>query len=420
MSVIGVKPEGDALVVSVDAGKSERNAIVTMSFDGQLSGALFFRADADVESTITDVNRVVYGVKYSGLTPSYEFFDKELQDILPGVEALFPNAAVTLSGWTPDFDDIIVQVAGGAEGPAYYHFKPRDRTLARVAQIYEEIPDDQVGAVIPIDYRTRDGQQLTAILTLPPGAEMNGRHPTIMMPHGGPASYDAVGFDWMAQFFANRGYAVVQPNFRGSTGFGKSFEESGYGEWGRGVMQHDVTDALKAVVNSGITDPDRVCIIGASYGGYAALAGGAFTPELYKCVAAIAPVADLPQMIMDERRESGRNSWVVAYWTKLIGDVRAEREKLNEISPSKYAEAFQAPVLLIHGNDDIVVPYQQSEIMNRALKRAGKEVELVKVKGGDHWLSTSETRLETLRALDAFVGNHLGSQAGTATTPRSP
>jgi len=241
---------------------------------------------------------------------------------------------------------------------------------------------------------------------------MAGAHPTIVMPHGGPASYDAIGFDWMAQYFANRGYVVVQPNYRGSDGFGHAFRLAGHGEWGRGVMQHDVTDALTAAVNSGISDPERVCIVGGSYGGYAALAGGAFTPELYKCIAAIAPVSDLPRMIYDERRDSGRDSWVVAYWTDAIGDVKAERDRLEEISPANFAEAFRAPVLLIHGNDDTVVPYRQSKTMERALERAGKDVELVKLKGGDHWLSTSEMRLDTLRALDAFVSKHLGANEG--------
>ena len=228
------------------------------------------------------------------------------------------------------------------------------------------------------------------------------------MPHGGPEAHDSVRFDWMAQYFASRGYVVLQPNFRGSDGFGAKYKLAGRGEWGRRIMQHDVTDAINSMIKTGWADKDRVCIVGASYGGYAALAGGAFTPDLYRCVAAIAPVADLPTMIYDERRESGSDSWVVTYWKRLIGDPRSERDKLKSISPSEHAAEFTAPVLLIHGNDDIVVPMHQSVIMERALKKAGKPVEFVRLKGGDHWLSTSETRLETLERLATFVDRHIG------------
>ena len=186
-------------------------------------------------------------------------------------------------------------------------------------------------------------------------------------------------------------------------------------------MQDDITDGVNAMTSSGYADPDRVCIIGASYGGYAALAGGAFTPDLYRCVAAIAPVADLEKMLRTESRDHGRDSWSVTYWERIMADGDARREKLRSISPSEFADSFKAPVLLIHGIDDTVVEYDQSRIMKRALDRAGKDVDLVKLKGGDHWLSDSETRLATLQALDAFVSEHLAQAAGsnptTAPTP---
>lgn len=146
----------------------------------------------------------------------------------------------------------------------------------------------------------------------------------------------------------------------------------------------------------------------ASYGGYAALAGGAYTPDLYKCVVAIAPVADLHRMIQDEARAHGRKHWFIDYWKELIGDPRTEREKPDEISPAKAAAYCKAPVLLIHGKDDTVVPIRQSRIMEDALKHAGKEVTLVELKGEDHWLSDGETRIETLRAMAGIVDRHIG------------
>ena len=198
---------------------------------------------------------------------------------------------------------------------------------------------------------------------------------------------------------------VLQPNFRGSTGFGGEFFEAGHGEWGA-KMQDDITDGVEALVSMGSVDPQRVCIVGASYGGYAALAGGAFTSELYRCVAAIAPVSDVELMLAETRRDYGRHHWVIDYWKDLAG---ADKQKLRAISPVNHSDAFKAPVLLIHGKDDTVVPIRQSVVMAKALRKAGKDVELIRIKGADHWLSRAETRLATLDALDKFVARHLGA-----------
>lgn len=408
MSLLGVTPDKSTLLVSVQYEDDERNAIVGLTRDGKLTEPLFAREDADVERLLSSINRVVHGVEYSGMTPSYEFLGRPEFDPIAAVQPLFPAASIVIEDFSEDFDRFVLYVSGGANSPAFHVYDRPKQTLARIAGAYEGIADAEIGEVFVIETKARDGEKIPSILTLPPGAEMTARHPAIIMPHGGPQSYDAIGFDWLAQFFANRGFAVLQPNFRGSDGFGASFEKAGHGQWGRGVMQHDVTDAVGALVRGGIADPERICIVGASYGGYAALAGGAFTPDLYKCVAAFAPVSDLPIMLIDERRDYGRDSWVLSYWEKRIGDINEERAFLESISPSEYADEFTAPVLLLHGNDDTVVPFRQSLIMERALKRAGKDVELIKLSGGDHWLSTSETRLEMLRSLDAFVSEHIG------------
>ncbi len=172
-------------------------------------------------------------------------------------------------------------------------------------------------------------------------------------------------------------------------------------------MQDDITDGVEALAQSGLADKSRVCIVGASYGGYAALAGATFTPDLYKCVIAIAPVSDLNKMLRTEKRESGRHHWVVSYWEGLMADGDARRDKLDAISPVNFAEHVTAPVLLLHGDDDTVVPYDQSRIMERALRRADKQVELIKLKGEDHWLSVADTRMQTLREMDRFISEHL-------------
>lgn len=406
-SLVGVKPDRSALVLVSDSETRNRSSLYELGFDGKVSGPLFARATADVDRVLLDLNRVAIGVQYSGFYPTYSFFDPELNTIFKSVQATFSGAAVYLESWTEDFQKLLIYVEGTGSSGAYYIYHRDQNILQSIASTRPDIGADDVAQVLTIEYKARDGLTIPALLTLPLSGQTQNA-PLIVMPHGGPEAHDKVGFDWMAQYFANRGYMILQPNFRGSDGFGVDFRDAGAGEWG-GKMQDDVTDGVQALISSGRVDPSRVCIIGGSYGGYAALAGGAYTPDLYQCVAAIAPVTDLPSMLRTERRDHGSNHWVVDYWQELIGDPRAENDKLKAISPVNAADAFLAPVLLIHGKDDLVVPIEQSRSMQRALNRAGKSVELIELKGEDHWLSTSDARLASLKALDSFVREHIGA-----------
>jgi dipeptidyl aminopeptidase/acylaminoacyl peptidase len=229
------------------------------------------------------------------------------------------------------------------------------------------------------------------------------------MPHGGPAARDYLEFDWWAQGMASRGYAVFQPQFRGSDGFGEAYLRAGYGEWGR-KMQTDVSDGVKHLVDQGVVDPARVCIVGASYGGYAVLQGMSAQPDVYRCGVSVAGVADLPEMLKAEARDAGyqndsRNP-VIRYWVRFMGADGRRDEVLAQLSPSRRAAAVQGPVLLIHGRDDTVVPLAQSQIMHRALTAAGKSSELLVLDGEDHWLSYGPTRLRTLEATVDFLLKH--------------
>ena len=224
----------------------------------------------------------------------------------------------------------------------------------------------------------------------------------IALPHGGPEAHDTLSFDWWAQYLANKGYLVIQPNFRGSSGFGREFTEAGAGKWGK-EMQDDVSDGVLTLVKSGYADKDRVCIMGASYGGYAAMAGGAFTPELYKCIVAVAGVSDIHKMLNRTKINSSSGDWIVRHWSKLMGD---DTSALKKISPVNFAEQFSSPILIIHGEDDTVVPIDQSKIMHTALKKAGKSTRFVALKKEDHWLSGSDTRLKMLKEIDKFLDKH--------------
>ncbi len=408
--VVGVHPDGTGVILAKASDGEEFSTLSKLGFDGQITGPLFNSSGAPIDGVLTDDNRELVGVVYSGLRPVYEFFDPTLTADMNMLAGMYPDDVVYLAGWTKDFAKLVLRVEGGATAPAFFLFDRAKRQMGKLAQAYAAIGDDDVNPVVTIEYKARDGLKIPSILTMPRGSTLGQSLPLIVMPHGGPESYDAVNFDWMAQYFASRGYLVLQPNFRGSYGFGRAHREAGHGEWG-GKMQDDITDGVNLLVKKQWADPNRICIIGGSYGGYAALAGGAFTPDLYKCVAAIAPVTDLNWMLTLEKRQSGGDSAVYEYWKRLIGDKRNDKAKIEAISPANYAANFKAPVLIIHGFDDTVVPIGQSIKMESELKKAGKKVTFIKQKEGDHWLSTSEIRLQTLRELDRFVAETIGTKA---------
>lgn len=222
--------------------------------------------------------------------------------------------------------------------------------------------------------------------------------PVILLPHGGPSAHDEPVFDWWAQTFASRGYAVFQPNFRGSTNRSDAFRRAGYGQWGR-KMQTDLSDGLAELARRGIADPKRACIVGASYGGYAALAGVTLQQGLYRCAVSVAGVADVELMYNTDVYESGNSKMTWKSLREALGDPKT----YDAISPRRFAAKADAPVLLIHGKDDTVVPFKQSQVMADALKDAGKPYEMVVLKHEDHWLSRGETRKEMLSATMRFV-----------------
>lgn len=406
-SIVGINPDGSGLVLASEKDDDSLSLLSNLDFSGKITGPLFKRDDTSIERIISDKDRVVLGVQFSGMRPSYEFLDASLNADMTSIIAAYPDDAVELVGWTDDKNKLLLKISGGATAPAYFLFDRQKRQIAKLAQRYDAIGDNDISQVVTIEFKARDGLKIPSILTVPKGKQLGDRLPLIVIPHGGPEAYDAVGFDWMAQYFASRGYLVLQPNFRGSYGFGTEFRKAGYGEWG-GKMQDDITDGVSLLIKKGWAIPDRTCIIGGSYGGYAALAGGAYTPDLYKCVIAIAPVTDLNLFLTTAKRDRGSDSAVLTYWTRLIGDRKSEKEKIAAISPVNAAANFTAPVLLIHGSDDTVVPFLHSSKMEDALKAAGKKVTLVRLKKEDHWLSQSETRLQTLRELDRFVAETIG------------
>jgi dipeptidyl aminopeptidase/acylaminoacyl peptidase len=298
---------------------------------------------------------------------------------------------------------IVVSVSNPSTPPIYQLVDLEKRSAGIVGESYPALANAKLGVMKSIAYKARDGYDIPAYLTTPPDAA-SGKLPLVVLPHGGPQARDYPEFDWLSQFLATRGYLVLQPQFRGSIGFGQAHRDAGYRQWG-GVMQNDVTDGVKAMIDQGLADPKRVCIVGASYGGYAALAGAAFTPELYACAASIAGVSDLGRMLGYTVAKDGNDSDSLAYWKDHMGSPHdpgfAARSPLGSV------ERIGVPILLLHGADDTVVPIQQSELMAATLKEKNKPYKFVKLAGEDHWLSRSETRVQVLEELEAFLAQSL-------------
>lgn len=289
--------------------------------------------------------------------------------------------------------------------PAYFIYFRDERRIEAVASTRSALAELKISETVVSSYVARDGTPLWGYLTNAPAAGAPAKA-LIVMPHGGPEARDEPGFDDWTQFLASRGYVVFRPNFRGGEGFGRAFAAAGYRQWGK-RMQDDVTDGVKHLIATGVADPARICIFGWSYGGYAALAGGALTPDLYKCVIAGAGPSDLAEMLEFERRESGRGSATYDYWRTVIGDLSTDRDALAQVSPRRLAANFRAPVLLLHGKEDGVVSVEESRRMHSALRAAGKSVRYVEFEEEGHGLMYRENELTFYREIDAFLKQHL-------------
>ncbi len=397
----GFKSDGTGLIIVDELEDGSGEALYELSWEGEILASVLVKENAEIAQVITNRNKQVSGVRYTGMRPSYEFIEPKKNELIQKIADQFPLLSIEFISASDKWKKIIFKISGGSETGSYYLFNTETNQMDIIAEA-RNISKEWVAPTATIEYKARDGVSIPALLTLPPKTEIHKNLPTIILPHGGPESYDQLRFDWWAQHLASRGYLVLQPNFRGSGGFGKNYSDMGYKQWG-GLMQDDVTDGLKALVDGGYTDPNRVCIVGGSYGGYASLIGGALTPELYKCVVAFAPVTDLIEFQKFVRERSGRESSSLEYWEKSMG---TDKKLLNAKSPSKLASNFKAPVLLIHGKDDVIVPFEQSKIMHTALKKAGVNSTFIEQKTGDHWLSKDETRIETLKVMEEFLKEH--------------
>lgn len=371
------------------------DAIVKVSLDGAAEPTIMAaRDDVDVASLIRiGRQRRVVGASFASEKRRVEYFDPELAKLSSSLSKALPNQPlISVVGASADEKRLVV-IASSDTDPGMVYLLDREKgTLERLLAMREFLVDRAMGAMKPITYAAADGTQIPGYLTLPPGSD--GKNlPAVVLPHGGPAARDYWGFDWIVQFLTARGYAVIQPNYRGSAGYGEAWlGRNGYQEWD--VAVGDVADAGRWLVSEGIADPDRLVIMGWSYGGYAALQSQVVDPDLFKAVVAIAPVTDLEFLRSDARAYTN-----FRFRDKQLGNG----PHIAAGSPRRHADKFTAPVALFHGSLDVNVDVRHSRAMANALKDQDKSVIYSEYDGLQHDLGDSAVRAEMLEKVDAFL-----------------
>lgn len=413
--LVGLGRDGNSVLIRVYVGEDEDDiGYREISADGTMSEPL------DPEGADTPAYPLFHPTtwKMSGFRQHNDWYTedwsdplmKKLYDALPQV--LGEGVRTRIDSFAEDPRKMIVYTEDARDAGSYFFCDFSTGDVIPVAINYPDLPEEWITEKQSITYKAADGLEIHGYLTLPPFLRSESgalartpkeakNLPLVALPHGGPQARDYINFDWQAQVLAAQGYAVLQPNFRGSSGYGNDFIAAGNGEFGR-KMQTDISDGVRHLVAKGIVDAKRVAIMGASYGGYAALAGATFDPGVYRCAVSVAGVSDPKSFIDYVDMQTGDSQTSVLIWKLRMG----QRNEVDDISPYKQAAKAYCPILLLHGSDDTVVPIDQSKRMERALKAAAKPVEFITYKGQDHWETNGTSRIAMMEAAIGFLQKH--------------
>lgn len=383
-----------------------RDKIAIFEFDPRLKKEvklIFEHNEVDVENLLSSKKRkVITGVTYTRAKREYTFWDDATKNDFTELQKQLPGYEIAVTGSNKDENKLLVRTYSDKTRGAYYYYESDTKKLLKLTDISPWLDENEMADMKPITYTSRDGLTINGYLTLPKGVEAKNL-PVVINPHGGPWARDNWGFNPEVQFLANRGYAVLQMNFRGSTGYGKDFWQKSFKQWGR-TMQDDITDGVQWLIKEGIADPKRIGIYGGSYGGYATLAGMTFTPDLYACGVDYVGVSNLFTFMKS----------IPPYWKpyldmiyEMVGHPEKDKEYLQSASPVFHVDKIKSPLFIAQGANDPRVVKSESDQMVEALKKRGIDVPYMVKDNEGHGFRNEENRFDFYNAMEEFFGKYL-------------
>jgi dipeptidyl aminopeptidase/acylaminoacyl peptidase len=401
LSPLGFGLNPDELYIRADYKGRYAIFKVDVSKDELPRELVFSDPDYDVEGSLIYSKKTgdVIGVYHGEADNAKVFFDSEYEKFQTALNAALPDSYNNVSSFSADERKYILYTSSG-QSPGAYYLGDRDiNDLTFVLEQYPLLYQQKLSGKNKISYKARDDVEIEGYITLP-HSNIKNINSAIVLPHGGPMSRNYAGFSWFSEFFASRGYTVLEPNFRGSSGYGFEFQMQSVQKWG-GAMQDDLADAARWMIKEYDIDKNKVCILGGSYGGYAALMAAVKQQDVFKCAASFAGVSDLELIVSKARRFT--NNEVVK---KQFG---TDEDILEKNSPVNFSKDINIPVLLIHGDKDRVVDVRHSRDMYEALKDYKKEIEYIELENGNHYMEIEAHRMTVLTSLEAFLQRHIGT-----------
>ena len=395
--IFGIIKKGKELIIGDYQGKDTLGVYVYSLAEKRITQTLFHNDSYDASGVVLSTDgETIIGAKYTADNDQTELLG-EYGTLLSQLRSKFKDYNVDYVDQTADGNTVLVKISAPYDPGGIFMYNAGDDVPTQLLKMYNGFNDTDTGDVIAVKYTSRDKQQIPAFVTLPPGVKAAKNLPFIVLPHGGPYARDSTRFDYLAQFFATRGYGVLQMNFRGSEGYGKAFAEAGRNNWI--VMQQDVEDGTRWLYKNGFADASRTCIAGWSYGGYAALMGVSTDPDLYKCAIAMAALTDINDAKRDLRKYRGGNHAAKSFFGEAMKDSEVRRAN----SPVHVADQIKVPVFLAHGTLDENVQFDQFTRMKKALKRAKVKATYMKFDSEDHYLSKQENREKFFVGMEKFL-----------------